>query len=220
MVATNPDVTRRDLLFAPRQLRVIQWDYQTPLITIVHNPATGALVLPDDGVPVGLHEKQSGGRLANAVTINDIRSHGVGGPVRQLPTQRDISIGLTPQETSRINLENWWGTDLSTTAHDASGGITFGVEELPDVINKRTVLLGKDKWQGLPWYIAWIGNRTNVSERSEAQLTDAEVATYPYTINFQGEDALLGQPVIVDIFGPGIEAMLDAGVDLGFLPGS
>lgn len=220
MVTTNPDVTRRDLMLAARQLRVIQWEYSSPLITTVHNPTTGALVLPDDGVVVGLHEKQQGGRLANAVTINDIRSHGVGGPTRQLPTQRDITCGLIPQETSRVNLENWWGIDLSTTAHDASGGITFGVDELPDVINKRTVLLGKDKWQGLPLYIAWIGNRTNISERSESQITDSEVATYPYTINFQGEDALQGQPVIVDIFGPGWEAMLDAGVNPGFLPGS
>lgn len=216
MVATNPDVTRRDLLFAPRQLRVIQYPYSTPLITSVHNPTTGALVLPDDGEVVGLHEKQNGGRLANAVTINDIRSHGEGGPTRQLPTQRDITIGLTPQETTKQNLQNWLGTNLDGVGYDASGGITFGVEQLPDLILSRTVLLAKDKWNSLPWYIAWIGNRTNISERSETQLTDAEVATYPYTINFQGVDELLGQPLIVDIFGPGWEAMLDAGIDPGF----
>lgn len=220
MVVTNPDVTRRDLLLAPRKLRVIQWDYSVPLIEIVHDTATGALKLPDDGVVVGLHEKQSGGRLANAVTINDIRSHGVGGPTRQLPTQRDVTCGLVPQETNRQNLENWWGVDLSNVTPDASGGVTFGVDELPDVFLKRTVLLGKDSWQGLPIYLAWIGNRTNVSERSEAQLTDSELATYPYTINFQGEDELLGQPVIVDIFGPGWAAIQDSGVDTGFGGGS
>jgi hypothetical protein len=216
MVATNPDITRRDLMFAPRQLRVIQYSYLSPLITTVHNPTTGALALPDDGQPVGLHEKRSGGRLANAVTINDIRSHGEGGPTRQLPTQRDITVGLTPQETTKQNLENWLGTDLSGVGYDEHGGITFGVDQLPDVILSRTVLLGKDKWNSLPWYIAWIGNRTNISQRSETALTDAEVATYPYTINFQGVDELLGQPLIVDIFGPGWEAMLEAGVDPGF----
>lgn len=217
MVATNPDVTRRDLMFAPRQLRVIQYPYSTDLIELVHNPSTGALALPADGQVIGLHDKQQGGRLANAVTINDIRSHGEGGPTRQLPTQRDITVGLTPQETHKQNLENWLGTDLSAVGYDASGGITFGVDGLPDLILSRTVLLGKDKWNGLPWYIAWIGNRTNISERSETQLTDAEVATYPYTINFQGEDELAGQPLIVDIFGPGWTAMLEAGVDPGFL---
>lgn len=220
MAVTNPDVTRRNLMFAPRQLRVIQYPYDTDLIEMVHDPVTGALDLPEDGQVVGLHDKQQGGRLANAVTINDIRSHGEGGPTRQLPTQRDLSIGLTPQETTKQNLENWLGTDLSGVEYDESGGITFGVEQLPDIILSRTVLLGKDKWNGLPWYIAWIGNRTNISERSETQLTDAEVATYPYTINFQGEDALLGQPLIVDIFGPGWKAMLDAGIDPGFATGS
>lgn len=220
MVATNPDVTRRDLMFAARKLRVIQWDYSVPTIEMVHNTTTGALELPDDGMVVGLHDKQAGGRLANAVTINDIRSHGEGGPTRQIPAQRDITIGLTPQETNRINLENWWGIDLSGVEYDASGGVTFGVDALPDVILKRTVLLGKDSYQGLPWYIAWIGNRTNVSERSEANLPDSEVATYPYVINFQGVDDLEDQPVIVDIFGPGWQAMIDAGVDPGFGGGS
>jgi hypothetical protein len=220
MVATNPDVTRRDLMFAARKLRVIQWDYSSDLIEMVHDPVTGLLDLPADGKVVGLHDKQAGGKLANAVTINDIRSHGEGGPTRQIAAQRDVTCGLSPQETNRVNLENWWGIDLAGTEYDPSGGITFGVTSLPEVILKRTVLLGKDTWQGLPWYIAWIGNRTNVSERSESNLPDAEVATYPYVINFQGVDELEDQPVIVDIFGPGWQAMLAAGIDPGFDGGS
>ncbi|MBX9920008.1 MAG: hypothetical protein K2Y33_09320 [Mycolicibacterium frederiksbergense] len=220
MVVTNPDVTRRALMFASRKLRVIQWDYGIPLIESVHDETTGALELPADGTPIGLLDKAQASRLANSITINDIRSHGEGGPTRQIPQQRDVTIGLNPQETNRANLENWWGIDLSSVVPDASGAVTFGVESLPEVFLKRTVVYAKDTYQGLPWCIAVIGNRTNVSDRSEQSTPDSEVPGYPYTLNFQGEDALGGQPVIVDIFGAGWAAIQDAGVDTGFGAGS
>ncbi|MCX2931407.1 hypothetical protein ORI20_14070 [Mycobacterium sp. CVI_P3] len=217
MVATNPDITRRDLMFAPRKFRVMQWAYNTPLIEIVHDPNTGALVLPPDGITVGLLDKQQGGRLANAVQIQDIRSHGEGGPTMQLPTQRDVTVGLQPQELSKINLENWWGIDLSDIIPDASGGVTFGVENLPDIILKRTVVLGKHAWNGLPYWVAYVGNRTNVSQRNEQNWQDADVMAFPYTLNFQGVDELDGDPIIGDIFGPGWQAAQEA-ADAGFYP--
>src|SRR5262245_5273259 len=130
-VTASVDTIRKNLLYAARQLRVVQWPYSVNLITTLHDPTTGALAVPDNGRVLGLHNKQQGGRLANAQTINDIRSHGVGGPVRQIVSQRDITLGLQPQETSRLNLENYWGADWSTVAVDASGGLTLPVPELP-----------------------------------------------------------------------------------------
>lgn len=220
MVATNPDVTRRALMFASRKLRVIQWDYSTPLIEIAHDPTTGELELPADGKAIGLLDKQQAARLTNTININDIQSHGEGTATRQIPTGRVVGIGLNPQETHRANLENYWGIDLSNVTPDESGGVTFGVSGLPEVFLKRTIVYAKDFYQGLPWCITYIGNRTNVSERSEQSNGDAEVAGYPYTINFQGEDELDGDPLIIDIFGPGWQAILDSGVDTGFPVGS
>lgn len=220
MAVTNPDLTRRALMFASRKLRVVQWDYSIPLIESVHDPLTGVLELPDDGTPIGLLDDQQAARLANTININDIRSHGEGGPTRQIPSERDINIGITPQETNRANLENWWGVDLSSVEPDASGAITFGVDSMPDVFLKRTVVYAKDTYQGLPWCMAFIGNRTNISARNEQSHNDDTVPGYPYTINFQGEDELQGQPLIVDIFGAGWAAILDSGVDTGFGAGS
>lgn len=205
----SPWTTRRDLLWAPRKLALIYYPYDVPLFTTVHNPTTGALALPDDGFVIGLHSKQRGGALANAQTLNDIMSHGVAGPTRQIATERRITLGVEPQETHRVNLENYWGADWSGVTPDASGGLTLSVPELP--INKlgRTVALGKDDWNGLDIFIAWLLPRTNISETGEQALTDPEVATYPYTLNAQGEDALLGTPMIIDIFGAGWNAVSD-----------
>lgn len=216
MVATaSPATQRRDLLLAPRKLRVIQWRYTSPLFTTVHNPNTGELVLPDDGFVVGLHSKQRGGVLANAQTLNDIMSHGVAGPVRQLATERRITLGLDAQETHRINLENYWGTDWSDVQPDASGGVNLRVSELPQNLLGRTVLLGEDDWNGMPIYMAWILPRSNVTETGEQALQDSELAMYPYTINAQGEDALFGTPMIIEFFGEGWQAINER-ADSGF----
>lgn len=221
MVATlSPWTARRDLLWAPRKLAVVQWSYDVPLIETVKDPATGDLALPGDGTVLGLHAKQSGGRLSQARTINDIRSHGVAGPTRRIPTQQNITLGLDAQETHRQNLQNYWGADLSDTLPDAAGGVHFDVPELPLNLLSRVVLLGKDDWNGLPIYIAWIGNRIDIGDTNEQNLTDPEVALYPYVMNFQGEDELEGSPVAVEIFGTGWKALQDRGVDTGFGGGS
>lgn len=216
MTTPSPWTTRRNLLLAARKLAVIQYDYSVALISTVHDPATGALTLPNNGRVIGLHDKKVGGKLANAQTINDIRSHGEGTPTRQIPSQRDMSVGLAAQETNRMNLENWYGADLSSVHPDASGGISFAVPELPLNRLSRVILLGKDDFNGEDIFLAWICNRTNINKTDDQNMTDADVAGYPYTMNFQGEDDLEGEPMIVEIFGPGWKAIQDLGTDIGF----
>jgi Bacterial Ig-like domain (group 2) len=216
MVATaSPWTTRKDLQFAARKLAVIQWDYDTPLIETLHNPTTGALVLPDNGSVIGLHRKARGGALSNAQTLNDVMAHGEGSPTLQIPTERRIGVGLEPYETHRRNLENYWGADWSGVVPDASGGVTLRVPSLP--INKlsRVALLGKWDYNGKPAYIAWIGNRINITETDTQNITDADVIGYPYTMNFQGVDEHEGEPFIIDIFGEGWEEM-QANANAGF----
>ncbi|MHA0288269.1 Ig-like domain-containing protein [Mycobacterium sp. C3-094] len=216
MVATaSPWTTRKDLQFAARKLAVIQWDYNVPLIETLHNPTTGALVLPDDGTVIGLHRKQRGGALSNAQTLNDVMAHGEGGPTLQIPTERRIGVGLEPYETHRRNLENYWGADWSDVEPDASGGVTLRVPSLPLNKMSRVALLGKWDYNGLPAYIAWIGNRVNITETDTQNVTDADVIAYPYTMNFQGVDEHDGEPFIIDIFGAGWAAM-QANANAGF----
>jgi hypothetical protein len=208
---------RKSLLLAPRQLDVVEWPYSAPPITSLHTAGSTALTLPTGGFPIGLIAKKTGGKLANDETINDIESHGVGGPVRQVPTKRVISVGFEPQETHRHNLQNYWGTDFSTVVPDAAGGVTLTVSDLPQNNLRRIALIGIDDINGSPIYICWIGNRVNIAKTDAQSLTDAEVATYPYTLNFQTDDAV-GSPLVIDIFGPGwttIQSQADAAFGFG-----
>lgn len=216
MAATaSPWTTRKDLQFAARKLAVIQWPYSVPLITTFKNPTTGALAIPDDGFVVGLHRKQRGGALANAQTLNDIMAHGEGGPTLQIPTERRVTIGVEPFETHRINLQNWLGADFSGVVADAAGGVHLPVPSLPLNMLSRVGMIGRWDYNGLPAYIAWGGNRVNVSETNEQNITDADVIAYPYTFNFQGVDELDGEPFFVELFGTGWEAM-NNNADAGF----
>lgn len=207
---------RKNLLLAARQFAVIQYPYSAPLITNIHDSATGALVLPAGGIPIGLHKKSEGGNLSNDQTINDTESHGVGGPTRQIPTKRVIQLGLSPQETSKVNLENYWGTDWSDVGLDASGAFTASVSDLPQNRLARAVLYGEDDFDGLYIGMGWIGNRVNIAKTDAQKIVDAEVLMYPWTMNFQTEDAL-ETPLTLDIFGEGWKRINEL-VDGGFTP--
>lgn len=207
---------RKNLLLAARQLNAIQYPYTVPFITKIHDPATGALILPPGGFAIGLHSKSAGGQLSNDQTIQDTESHGVGGPTRQIPTKRLIQLGLSPQESHKVNLENYWGADWADVELDASGAFTADVPDLPINRLARVVLYGQDDFDGLKIGMGWIGNRVNITKTDAQKVVDAEVLNYPYTMNFQTEDGL-ETPLTIDIFGPGWKRINEL-VDGGFTP--
>jgi hypothetical protein len=216
-ITTFPPITRKDLLFSARKLYAFQWPATVPLITTVKNPTTGAVVLPDNGYFIGLHRKQRGGTLSNAQTYNDIMAHGEGSPVMKIATERRMTGALEPLELNRVNLENWIGTDLSALVPDAMGGAHIAVPSLPQYRTCRVVLLGRHDYNGLAAWLAWVGNRADISDTADLTATDAEVITPGYTWNFTGVDQLNGEPVFVELFGPGWQAM-QAASDAGFFP--
>lgn len=214
-MTVDPWATRSDLLLAARQLSVLIAPFTTSVLTTLEDPATGALTIPTTFLPMGLSAKKTGGSLSNAQDINDIESHGHGTPTRQIPTKRTIALGFTPQETTRRNLEYYWGGDWDTVTHSVHGGVTMSVPELPLNLHYRVVLLGKDDYLGDPVYMFWIGNRVNINKTQDQKLMDADVLTYPYTLNFQAEPSLMS-PLLVGLCGSGFEALKDV-QDLGFL---
>lgn len=205
-MTVNPWTSRSDLLLSARQLSVLIAPYTTPVLQTLEDPTTGALVIPDAFIPMGLHAKKTGGSLSNAQDINDIESHGRGTPTRQIPTKRTITLGFEPQETTRYNLEHYWGADWSATQVSNPGGVVMAVPELPLNIRYRVILLGKDDYNAAPIYLYWIGNKVNINKTDDQKITDAEVVTYPYTLNFQAEDTLLS-PILVGIAGSGWAAL-------------
>lgn len=214
-MTVDPWATRSDLLLAARQLSVLIAPFTTSVLTTLEDPATGNLTIPTTFLPMGLSAKKTGGSLSNAQDINDIESHGHGTPTRQIPTKRTIALGFEPQETSRQNLEYYWGGDWATVAKTTHGGVTMSVPELPLNKHYRVILLGKDDFNGDPIYLYWIGNKVNINKTQDQKMMDSEVITYPYTLNFQAEDSLQS-PLLVGICGSGWSALSTA-VPTGFL---
>lgn len=213
-MTVDPWTSRSDLLLAGRQLSVLIAPFTTPVLQTLEDPTTGALTIPDAFIPMGLHAKKTGGSLSNAQDINDIESHGRGTPTRQIPTKRTISLGFEPQETTRYNLEHYWGADWSAVAFSTHGGVVMSVPELPLNLHYRVILLGKDDYNTDPIYLYWIGNKVNISKTDDQKIMDSEVVTYPYTLNFQSEDTL-DSPLLVGITGTGWDA-LRGDVETGF----
>jgi hypothetical protein len=205
-MAVDPWTSRSDLLLAARQLSVLIAPYTVPVLDSLEDPSTGDLSIPDEFIPMGLHAKKTGGSLSNAQDINDIESHGRGTPTRQIPTKRTIALGFEPQETTRWNLEHYWGADWADVAYSTHGGVVMSVPELPLNQRYRVVLLGKDDYNADPIYLFWIGNKVNINKTDDQKIMDSEVITYPYTLNFQAEDSLQS-PLTVGICGPGWDAL-------------
>lgn len=213
-MAVDPWESRSDLLLAARQLSVLIAPYNTSVLQTLEDPSTGALTIPTAFIPMGLHAKKVGGSLSNAQDINDIESHGHGTPTRQIPVKRTIALGFEPQQTSRYNLEHYWGTDWSGINYSTFGGVSMSVPELPLNLRYRVILLGKDDYLGDPIYLYWIGNKVNINKTDDQKIMDAEVITYPYTLNFQSEDSVQS-PLQVGITGSGWDALRLA-QDAGF----
>lgn len=213
-MAVDPWTSRSDLLLAARQLSVLIAPYTTSLVQTLEDPSTGALTIPDAFIPMGLHAKRAGGNLSNAQDINDIESHGHGTPTRQIPVKRTIQLGFEPQETTRYNLEHYWGADWADVTHSTHGGLVMAVPELPLNQRYRVILLGKDDYNGDPIYLWWVGNKVNITKTDDQKITDAEVVTYPYTLNFQADDTT-HSPLLVGLSGEGWDN-LRQDVDTGF----
>ncbi|MGA7054981.1 MAG: hypothetical protein WBZ37_27685, partial [Mycobacterium sp.] len=102
----------------------------------------------------------------------------------------------------------------SDVAFSSNGGVVMAVPELPLNQHYRVILLGKDDYNSDPIYLYWFGNKVNINKTQDQKLMDSEVATYPYTLNFQADDVTLS-PISVGICGEGWDALRQT-VDTGF----
>lgn len=200
-----------DLELAARDLAVLLCPYDSshPLLPTLE-ASDGALSIPDYYVSVGNFTKAKGVTLGHSPTINDVESHGKGGPTRQLPSKRAITIGFEPQETKLVNLALYWGTDWLTNVPtlSAHGGFAEAIPELPLNLKFRAILLGWDDFNGKDIFIYWIANKVNVSATDDTELVDSDVIRYPYTLNCQADDTN-NSPLTVGFCGEGWEELQD-----------
>jgi hypothetical protein len=174
----------------------------------------GDLEIPDDYIPIGLHTKEEGVQLGQNVEMVQIRSHGFASPTREWANQREITLGIVPQETNRGNLEKYWGEDWSDVTPSGTGGVVMLINELPLTRRYRCIALAWDDFEGDDIYIYWLLNKCTISNRDAQQAVDNNVLRYPFTLSAK-YDKVAGASAAFGLCGPGWEAVL-AIADTGF----
>lgn len=197
---------QEELLLAARDMTVLTCPYiGHPALTTLE-AMDGSLEIPDYYVAVGLHTKDDGVQLGQNIEMVQIRSHGFASPTREWANQREITLGLQPQETNRGNLEKYWGADWSDVTASAHGGLVMVLPELPLNLRYRTIALAWDDFEGDDIYIYWIMNKCTISARDNAQAVDNNVLRYPYTLSAK-YDQVAQSPARFGLCGPGWQAI-------------
>lgn len=206
---------QEELELAARDFSILTCPYVGhPALLTLEDDSTGDLEVPDYYVPTGLHTKEDGVSLGQNIEMVQIRSHGFGEPTREWANQREITLGVVPQETNRGNLEKYWGADFSDVVPSAHGGVVMVLPSLPLNLRYRAIALGWDDFEGEDIYIYWILNKATISNRDNTQAVDNNVLRYPYTYTAKYDKAV-GSPAKFGICGPGF-ALLQTVADTGF----
>lgn len=198
---------QEELELAARDMTVLTAPFNTTTaLTTLESPTDGALDVPVEYIPVGLHTKEDGVALGQNIEMVQIRSHGFASPTREWANQREITLGLVPQETNRGNLEKYWGADWSGVVPSAHGGVVLVLPELPLNLRYRAIALAWDDFEGEDIYVWWILNKCTISNRENQQAVDNNLLRYPFTLSAK-YDKLAGSPARFGLSGPGWDAV-------------
>lgn len=207
MPIKNIQNAQEELELAARDMTVLTAPFAgNPALTTLEDSGTGALDIPAYYIPIGLHTKEEGVALGQNIEMVQIRSHGFASPTREWANQREITLGIVPQETTRWNLELYWGSDFSGVVPSAHGGVVMILNELPLTIWYRSIALAWDDFDGDDIYIYWILNKCLISNRENQQAVDNNVLRYPFTLSAK-YDKVAQSPARLGICGPGWDAV-------------
>lgn len=211
----------KDIQNAQEELELAARDMTILSCPFVGHPALttleavdGSLDIPDYYIPTGTHTKEDGVALGQNIETVKIMSHGFASPTREWDNQREITLGVVPQETNRGNLEKYWGSDFSDVTPTATGGVVMVISELPLNMRYRTIALAWDDFEGEDIYLYWILNKTTISNRENSSAVDNNVLRYPYSYSAK-YDKVAGASARFGICGPGWD-LLQSVVNTGF----
>ena len=197
---------KEELELAARDMTLLACPFvgHPPLTTL--EGAGGALTIPPYYISVGTHTKDEGVALGQNIENVQIRSHGFASPTREWANQREITLGVVPQQTDRYNLEKWWGADWAAVTPSATGGVAMVIPELPLTLRYRVIALAWDDFEGEDIYLYWLMNKCTISNRENVSAVDNNVLTYPYTFSAKYDKAA-GSSASFGICGPGWQAV-------------
>jgi hypothetical protein len=184
--------------------------YTATLPTALTSGAGGDLTaLPAGYEDVGWTDKKNGATWSRKPTTTDTTSWGSLEPTRQDITADVRTLKFIAQETKRLSLQLYEGTDLTGVAPDATTGeVSFSPATRPNTIFYRVFGLFVDGAAGHEIYVGRLLPRAIVTDLGDQVWTDdGDVAGYEVTLTAT-VDATAGYAVRHFFGGPGWQELV------------
>lgn len=169
--------------------------------------ATNQLVIPDGYESVGHVSAEQGAAITPTLEISELAAYGEGQPIRRDIASRASTLAATMLESKRRVFEAYYGIDLSAVLASSAAGtkneLTFDQPDLPDVMDWRVLLLGRDgRGTNAIYHAEWfpLMNLTEVGART---WSATEGMSWPITLGAQADD-VVGTPQRSFWAGPGL----------------
>jgi hypothetical protein len=165
------------------------------------------LVIPDGYESVGHISAEQGAAITPNLEISELSAYGQGQPIRRDIVARNSTLAVTMLESKRRVFEAYYGIDLSAVLASSAAGTkneyVFDHPELPDVMDWRVLLLGRDGRGVAAIYHGEFFPLMSLTEVGERTWSPTDGMVWPITLGAQTDDAL-GTPQRSFWAGPGL----------------
>ncbi|CAN5147319.1 hypothetical protein BH11ACT6_BH11ACT6_34930 [soil metagenome] len=204
------------LEFAALQYLVIAKPYSSPRWGKFEDPATGGVRAASwvGTTSIGNMAKSDGFGLNHAISTTKVKTHGMAGPSRIIPFERELVFPVMAQQTMKLSLEWFFGLDLSGVTPSAQRGIEFDIPDIPVGKPYRVAFVLRDSYDGLDHFIAYKGNKVQVDKVKAIKGADNDIIGYGMDLIPLTDDGATS-PLTYEEFGPGFK-LLQERTDTGF----
>lgn len=202
------DVAGQDRSLARKMLRMAVYlgkSDAAEITTIVDD--TNQLVIPDGYESVGHVSADQGASITPTLSVAELAAYGEGQPIRRDISSRVSALAVTMLESKRRVFEAYYGIDLSTVLASSATGTkneyVFDQPDLPDVMDWRVLLLGRDGRGTSAIYHGEFFPLMSLTEVGARAWSPTDGMVWPITLGAQTDDAV-GTPQRTFWAGPGL----------------
>lgn len=180
---------------------------------ITTNPAGDVMALPANWHSLGELDQKSGITITPDLKTVDVRGYGSLGPRRVVPTEENVTLGFTAQESRALNLEMFWDTDFAGQTADVNGEVVAKKSYTSNLSYWSLIVIGQDENEYGTVLPYWVFPKVSVTKKDAIKLGMEDALVYPLTFT-AFEDENYGGYIGIGHAGAGFAAIAgDAGFD-------
>lgn len=177
-----------------------------PIIDSIVND-DNELTIPAGMISLGHVSPETGAEITPTLEISEIAGYGEGQPLRRDTVSRASTLAVTALESKKAVFEAYYGIDLTgiVATSEASGKneLTFDQPDLPDVMDWRVLLLGRDGRGTNAIYHGEYFPLMSLSDVGARTWSPTDGMTWPMTFGATTDD-VAGTPQRTFWAGPGL----------------